>query len=382
MKPHIPYGRQDISLDDVKAVTDVLQSDWITQGETGPRFECHLAAYCGANHAVAVNSATSALHIACLALGLKSGDILWTTPITFVASANVGLYCGASVDFVDIDERTFNLCPIKLKDKLEQACKEGSLPKVLVVVHLAGQPCEMEAIFALKEQYGFHIIEDASHALGATLEREKVGSCSYSDIAVFSFHPVKMITTAEGGAALTQDADLADKMRLYRSHGVTREEHLMETHPAPGGWYYEQVTLGYNYRMTDVHAALGVSQIERLASGIAARHVLFDRYATLLGNLPVTLPWQHPDTYSALHLYPIQVEDRARIFAGMRAAGVLVNVHYIPVHLQPNYRRMGFNPGDFPVSEAYYERALSIPLWAAMTEAQQDHVVDTLKSLL
>ena len=378
----IPYARQVITEDDIKAVTAVLQSDFLTQGPAVPAFEAELCKASGASHAVAVNSATSALHIAYMALDIGPGDIVWTVPNTFVATSNAALYCGASVDFVDIDPATYNMSVEVLAAKLEKAKAEGRLPKLIVPVHFAGQSCDMEAISALARPLGIRIVEDASHAVGGTYKGAPVGNCAYSDITIFSFHPVKIITTAEGGAALTQDADLADKMRLYRSHGVTREEHLMETHPAPGGWYYEQVTLGYNYRMTDVHAALGVSQIERLASGIATRHVLFDRYATLLGNLPVTLPWQHPDTYSALHLYPIQVEDRARIFAGMRAAGVLVNVHYIPVHLQPHYRRMGFNPGDFPVSEAYYERALSIPLWAAMTETQQDHVVDTLKSLL
>ena len=378
----IPYARQVITEDDIKAVTAVLQSDFLTQGPAVPAFEAELRKASGAAHAVAVNSATSALHIAYMALDIGPGDIVWTVPNTFVATSNAALYCGASVDFVDIDPATYNMSVEVLAAKLEKAKAEGRLPKLIVPVHFAGQSCDMEAISALARPLGIRIVEDASHAVGGTYKGAPVGNCAYSDITIFSFHPVKIITTAEGGAALTQDADLADKMRLYRSHGVTREEHLMETHPAPGGWYYEQVTLGYNYRMTDVHAALGVSQIERLASGIAARHVLFDRYATLLGNFPVTLPWQHPDTYSALHLYPIQVEDRARIFAGMRAAGVLVNVHYIPVHLQPHHRRMGFNPGDFPVSEAYYERALSIPLWAAMTETQQDHVVDTLKSLL
>jgi UDP-4-amino-4,6-dideoxy-N-acetyl-beta-L-altrosamine transaminase len=378
----IPYARQVITEEDIMAVTKVLHSDLLTQGPVVPAFEEAIFRVAESKHAVATNSATSALHVAYMALGVGIGDTVWTVPNTFVATANAALYCGASVDFVDIDPATYNMSVEALAAKLEKAKAEGRLPKLIAPVHFAGQSCDMEAISALAHPLGIRIVEDASHAVGGTYKGAPVGNCAYSDITIFSFHPVKIITTAEGGAALTQDASLADKMRLYRSHGVTREEHLMETHPAPGGWYYEQVTLGYNYRMTDVHAALGVSQIERLASGIAARHVLFDRYATLLSDLPVTLPWQHPDTYSALHLYPIQIEDRARIFAEMRNANILVNVHYIPVHLQPHYRRMGFNPGDFPVSEAYYERALSIPLWAAMTEAQQDYVVDTLKSLL
>ncbi len=384
----IPYGRQDISQQDIEAVVEVLKSDWITQGDTGPRFEQQLAAYCGADHAIAVNSATSALHLACLALGVQSGDILWTTPITFVASANAGLYCGASVDFVDIDERTYNLCPIKLKDKLEQACKDGSLPKVLVVVHLAGQPCEMEKIFALKEKYGFHIIEDASHALGATLEREKVGSCSYSDIAVFSFHPVKMITTAEGGAALTDKADLARKMRLLRTHGITKDIDEMENLP-DGDWYYEQTLLGFNYRMSDVQAALGLSQLNRLEHFLTERRLQAKHYDEQLEIAGVRTPWQLPGAESSWHLYIITLEPRfsgdphKKIFNKLRESGVGVGLHYIPVYRQPYYKRMNTRWAEkCPAAEQYYQSAISLPIFPSMHEQSQLRVVETLKNIM
>ncbi|MBE0511348.1 MAG: UDP-4-amino-4,6-dideoxy-N-acetyl-beta-L-altrosamine transaminase, partial [Gammaproteobacteria bacterium] len=362
----IPYGKQDITQEDIDAVVEVLRSDFLTQGPVVPRFEQSVAGYCGARHAVAVNSATSALHLACLALGLGPGDTLWTSPITFVASANCGLYCGAKVDFVDIDPRTYNLSVDALEQKLVQAEKLGSLPKVLVAVHLCGQPCEMEKIHALGQRYGFRIIEDASHAIGARYKNEPVGNCRYSDITVFSFHPVKIITTGEGGMALTNDDGLAEQMALLRSHGITREPEKM-THEPDGGWYYQQIELGYNYRMTELQAALGVSQMSRLDAYVSRRHELARRYNEQFASLPVTIPWQHPDSYSGLHLYVIRLNleqiDRSHreVFEALREQGIGVNLHYIPVHTQPYYQRMGFRPDDFPEAERYYAEAISLP---------------------
>lgn len=383
----IPYGRQEITQTDIEAVVAVLQSDFLTQGPMVPRFEQAVAAYCGTAHAVAVNSATSALHIACLALGLGPGDRLWTSPITFVASANCGLYCGAQVDFVDIDPRSYNLSVTALEHKLIAAERAGTLPKVLVAVHLCGQPCEMAAIQALSQRYGFRIIEDASHAIGGRYQGEPIGSCRYSDITIFSFHPVKIITTAEGGMALTNDAALAERMELLRSHGITRDPALMTQEP-DGPWYYQQVALGFNYRMTDLQAALGVSQLERLDRYVQRRHELAERYNQLLQSLPVTIPWQHPDSYSGLHLYVIRLQlDRIakshrQVFEALRAAGIGVNLHYIPVHTQPYYRQLGFNHGDFPDAERYYAEAISLPLFATITKQQQDLVLAALVEAL
>jgi UDP-4-amino-4,6-dideoxy-N-acetyl-beta-L-altrosamine transaminase len=376
----IPYGRQDITQADIDAVVGVLQSDFLTQGPMVPRFEQCVAEHVGAKHALAVNSATSALHIACLALGLGAGDWLWTTPITFVASANCGLYCGAKVDFVDIDPRTYNLCPLALERKLLQAEQQGRLPKVLVAVHLCGQPCDMRAISALAQRFGFKVIEDASHAIGGKYQNEFIGNGRYSDITVFSFHPVKIITTAEGGMALTNDDALAARMALLRSHGITRDPQLM-THEADGPWYYQQIDLGFNYRMTELQAALGVTQMERLDQYVARRHELARRYDQLLVELPVTTPQQHADSYSGLHLYVIRLKldqikrSHLEVFESLRKQGIGVNVHYIPVHVQPYYQQMGFKAGDFPEAECYYSEAISLPMFQTMTEAQQDEVV-------
>jgi UDP-4-amino-4,6-dideoxy-N-acetyl-beta-L-altrosamine transaminase len=383
----IPYGRQDITQADIDAVVEVLRSDWLTQGPMVPRFEEAVARYAGAGHAVAVNSATSALHIACLALDLGPGDLLWTSPVTFVASANCGLYCGAEVDFVDIDPRSYNMSPAALEAKLQAAEQSGRLPQVVVPVHLAGQSCDMAAIRALADRYGFRIIEDASHAIGGRYRGEPVGNCRYSDITVFSFHPVKIITTAEGGMALTNDAELAARMEMLRSHGITRDPARMSRAP-DGPWYYEQQLLGFNYRMTDLQAALGLSQAARLDEYVARRHALAARYDALLADLPLTCPWQHPDSYSGLHLYVIRVHDdqdgerRQRVFDGLRARDIGVNVHYIPVHTQPYYRAMGFAPGDFPVAEAYYAEAISLPMYPTLSEAEQDRVVAALREAL
>lgn len=383
----IPYGRQDINQQDIDAVVEVLKSDFLTQGPMVPAFEKSIMDACNAKYAVAVNSATSALHIACLALGLDKGDWLWTTPNTFVASANCGLYCGAQVDFVDIDPRTYNMSAKALEQKLIIAEKEDKLPKVVIPVHFSGQPCDMATIYTLSQKYGFKIIEDASHAIGGKYKGEPIGNCRYSDITVFSFHPVKIVTTAEGGMAVTNDPKLAEQLSLLRSHGITRDNSLM-TKPADGPWYYQQIELGYNYRMTDMQAALGVSQMQRLDKYIAKRHELAERYNELLKDLPIILPWQTEYSYSGLHLYVIRLQldkiskTHLEVFDGMREAGVLVNLHYIPVHLQPYYQEIGFKEGQFPEAEQYYQEAISLPMFPTMTEEQQNQVVFTLKELL
>ncbi len=383
----IPYGRQDITQADIDAVVAVLRSDHLTQGPQVPLFEQAVANHVGAKHALAVNSATSALHIACMALGLGPGDWLWTSPVTFVASANCALYCGAQVDFVDIDPRTYNLCPQALERKLQLAQQQGKLPKVVVPVHLCGQPCNMAAIHALSLQYGFKIIEDASHAIGGRYQAEFIGNGRFSDITVFSFHPVKIITTAEGGMAMTNSDELAHKMALLRSHGITRDPAHM-THEPDGPWYYQQIDLGYNYRMTELQAALGLSQMTRLDDYVARRHALARRYDTLLADLPITLPWQHHDSYSGLHLYVVRLQlDRLtqthrQVFEALRAQGIGVNLHYIPVHTHPYYQRMGFEPNDFPEAQNYYNQAISLPLYPTLTEEQQVKVVTAFKEVL
>jgi UDP-4-amino-4,6-dideoxy-N-acetyl-beta-L-altrosamine transaminase len=383
----IPYGRQDISEADIQAVVDALRSDFLTQGPRVPAFEGAVAKHCGAMHALAVNSATSALHIACLALGVGPGDWVWTSPITFVASANCALYCGARVDFVDIDPRTYNLSVERLAEKLARAEKEGRLPKVVVPVHLCGQSCDMAGIRALSRRYGFAVLEDASHAIGGRYRDEPVGNCRYSDIAVFSFHPVKIITTAEGGMTLTNDAQLAARMRRLRSHGITRDAAEM-THASDGPWYYQQLELGFNYRMNDVQAALGLSQMQRLDAVVARRHALAARYDQMLADFPVVTPWQHPDTFSGLHLYVIRLklgEIRAtqrEVFDAMRAASIGVNLHYIPVPRQPYYERLGFKAECWPEAERYYADAMTLPMYARLTERQQDEVVAALRAAL
>ncbi len=379
----IPYGKQDIDDQDIQAVEDVLRSDWLTQGPAVPRFENAVSQYCRADHAVSVCNATAALHLACRSLELGPGDVLWTSPNTFVASANCALYCGASVDFVDIDSRTYNMSVEALGEKLKLAERTGRLPKIVVPVHFAGQSCEMREIRQLADKYGFKIVEDASHAIGGRYLGESVGNCRYSDITIFSFHPVKIITTGEGGIALTNDALLAERMQLLRSHGITRNPAQMSGE-SDGAWYYQQIELGYNYRMTDMQAALGASQMNRLDAFVKRRQLIAARYALKLSGLPVILPWQHPDVYSAFHLYPVRVEkaDRQRIFDKFREAEVGVNVHYIPVHTQPYYQQLGFGWGDFPETESYYQEAISLPLYSSLTEGEQDFVVATLKDAL
>ena len=383
----IPYGKQDITSADINAVVESLKLDFITQGDVVPRFEKSVCDYTNAKYGIATNSATSALHIACLALGLKKGDYLWTTPITFVATANCGLYCGSKVDFVDIDPKTYNISPKALEEKLIQAEKEGKLPKIVIPVHFAGQSCEMRLIYKLSQKFGFKIIEDASHAIGGRYDDYSVGSCKYSSITVFSFHPVKIVTTGEGGMAVTNSSLLADKMRLFRSHGITRDRKLMSK-DSEGDWYYQQINLGYNYRMTDIHAALGVSQMQRIDQFISNRYEIKERYDSKLVDMPVIIPFQNIKTKSSFHLYPIQIKyevvgrSHKQLFHDMRALDIGVNLHYIPVHLQPYYGNMGFKEGDFPNAEKYYSRAMSIPIFNTMTYSQQDKVVDALQKVL
>ena len=380
----IPYGRQSINKDDIAAVEAVLWSDYLTQGPVVPRFEHAVAARVGAGHAVAVNSATSALHIACAALDLGPGDLLWTSPNTFVASANCGRYCGAEVDFVDIDPETFNICPDALEAKLEAARRMDHMPKVIVAVHMCGQSPDMARIATLARAHGVRIIEDASHSIGADYLGAPVGNCTHSDITVFSFHPVKIITTAEGGMALTNDAELSARMERLRSHGITRDPALM-THEPDGPWYYQQLELGWNYRMTEIQAALGLSQMDRLNAFIARRRALADAYDNLLSDLPLRCPGRMEGANSSWHLYVIRLDDPTHhrtVFEALRADGIGVNLHYIPVHLQPYYRALGFDQGDFPASEDYYARAISIPLHAGLTDEEQRLVVAAITKAL
>ena len=380
----IYYGHQHITEKDIQAVERVLHSDWLTQGPAIEAFEKKVANYCGAKYAVAVTNATSALHIACKAAGLGEGDVLWTSPITFTASANCGRYCGADVDFVDIDDKTYNMSVAELRHKLETAVKK---PKVVIPVHLAGQSCDMESIKALADEYGFKIIEDASHATGADYKNTKVGSCRYSDMTVFSFHPVKIVTTGEGGIVLTNNKELYEKLKLYRSHGITRDSDLM-TQEADGPWYYQQIELGFNYRMTDMQAALGCSQMDSLDEFVARRRYLVKRYNEKLKNLPLRTPYQDEATNPSWHIYIIRVDftkvklSKKEIFARMRDSGIVLNLHYIPVHTQPYYQKLGFQKGDFPVSEKYYEEAITLPLYYDLTDEQQDEVIEALKEVL
>lgn len=380
----IYYGHQHITEKDIQAVERVLHSDWLTQGPAIEAFEKKVANYCGAKYAVAVTNATSALHIACKAAGLGEGDVLWTSPITFTASANCGRYCGADVDFVDIDDKTYNMSVAELRHKLEAAVKK---PKVVIPVHLAGQSCDMEAIKALADEYGFKIIEDASHATGADYKNTKVGSCRYSDMTVFSLHPVKIVTTGEGGIVLTNNKELYEKLKLYRSHGITRDSDLM-TQETDGPWYYQQIELGFNYRMTDMQAALGCSQMDSLDEFVARRRYLVKRYNEKLKNLPLRTPYQDEATNPSWHIYIIRVDftkvklSKKEIFACMRDRGIVLNLHYIPVHTQPYYQKLGFQKGDFPVSEKYYEEAITLPLYYDLTDEQQDEVIEALKEVL
>lgn len=377
----IPYGRQNISEEDIKAVADVLRSDFLTQGPLVPKFEESISAYCQARYAVATNSATSALHIACLALDVGPGDIVWTSPISFVASANCAIYCGAEVDFVDIDPLTFNMSIQCLSLKLDVAQKNGCLPKVVIPVHMCGQSCDMEGVYKLSREYGFKVIEDASHAIGGSYQGMKIGNCAYSDITVFSFHPVKIITTGEGGVVLTNQVNLAKKMERLRSHGITRDPQEMEGNP-DGAWTYQQIDLGFNYRMTDIQAALGISQMSRLDDFVAKRHEIASRYGELLKGCNLVTPWQVSNAYSSLHLYVVRIEGgmqmRKAIFDSMRENGIGVNIHYMPIYKQPYYAKQGFDEIDFPESEKYYAQALTLPLFPGLSIADQKYIADIL----
>jgi UDP-4-amino-4,6-dideoxy-N-acetyl-beta-L-altrosamine transaminase len=384
----IPYARQDVIQEDVEAVIDVLRSDWLTQGPVVPNFEDLVAAYVNAKFAVATNSATSALHIACLALDLGPGDWVWTCPNTFVASANCGLYCGAKVDFVDIDPLSYNMSVESLREKLQAASKVGKLPKIVIPVHYAGQSCEMAGIAALARQYGFKVIEDASHAIGGTYQDKRVGSGQYSEITVFSFHPVKIITSGEGGMAVTNSRDLASRMRRLRSHGLTSDQAEMDSRPEPEIWNYQQIGLGFNYRMTDIHAALGVSQFKRLEEYVAKRHAIAERYDRALFGLPITLPSQHEDTRSSYHLYPVRIRQadsgktQRQIYEACLAARIWVNIHYIPVHRQPYFEAMGFQAGYCPEAEQFHREAISLPIFPRLAETEQAYVIEVLKKAL
>lgn len=391
MQP-IPYATQSISEDDLRAVNEVLTSGWLTQGPSGPRFEQAFAQCHGVAHAVGVSNATAGLHIACLALGAGPGKTVWTSPNSFVASANCALYCGADVDFVDIDPVTRNMSVAALTAKLEQADRDGRLPAIVIPVHFSGLPCDLAPMRALADRYGFRLLEDASHAVGASYDGQPIAS-RHADASVFSFHPVKIITTGEGGIVATQDAALARRLQLLRSHGITRTpgEMVLEG-PMPGPWYYEQATLGFNYRLTDIQSALGWSQLQKLDSFHAARERLADRYDQLLAGLPIKLPARAPSATatarSSWHLYVIEVLPRAgvatrdTVFKRLWDANIAVNVHYIPIHTQPFYRARGFRPGQFPAAEAYYAGAISIPLYPTLTDEQQDYVVAELKKAL
>jgi len=383
----IPYGRQNINQADIDAVVAVLSEDFLTQGPAIQRFERTVTNYCGAQHGVAVSSATAGLHIACVALDLGPGDWLWTSPNTFVASANCALYCGAQVDFVDIDPNTYNMCTDRLAEKLAQAEKIGKLPKIVMPVHLCGQSCDMAVIYALSQQYGFRIIEDASHAIGGKYKNEPIGNCRYSDITVFSFHPVKIITTGEGGMALTNNSILADRLQRCRSHGITSDAGIMEPRPADEIWNYQQISLGFNYRMTDIQAALGVSQMTRLDEFVIKRHQIGKRYDEAFSDIEFEVPWQHPECYSSYHLYPIRIKmeetkkTQRQIYDALMSAGININLHYIPVYRQPFYEKMGFNAGYCQESEKYHKEAISLPMYPSLPDSDQEYVIEILHSI-
>lgn len=384
----IPYGRQSIDNSDIEAVIDVLRSDFLTQGPVVPQFERAVSNYCSSKYGVAANSATSALHIACIAIGLKAGDWMWTSPNTFVATANCALYCGAKVDFVDIDPITYNICPQKLENKLIEAEKTGVLPKVIIPVHYAGQSCDMKAIHALSKKFGFKVIEDASHAIGGLYNNLKIGSCVYSDITVFSFHPVKIITSGEGGIAVTNDVNIAEHMKRLRSHGVTNEDLFMDQRPSDEIWNYQQIELGFNYRMTDIQAALGLSQIRRLDNFVDARQCIAKKYDIELASMPIVLPQQMKETRSSYHLYPIRINDEACgmsqkfIYNRLQQNGIAANVHYIPVHLHPYYKKLGFKIKSFPEAEIFFKEVISLPIFPELETFNQLRVIEVLREII
>jgi len=387
MSKSIPYGRQSISNEDINEVRDVLNSDFLTQGPRVPIFENNVAEYCNAKYAVATNSATSSLHSACVALGVGANDIVWTSANTFVASSNCALYCGASVDFVDIDLNTFNMCPIKLEEKLIVAKKMNKLPKVVIPVHMCGQSCDMEKIYMLSKNFGFKIIEDASHGIGGSYNGFKIGSCKYSDITVFSFHPVKIITSGEGGMSLTNNKKLANKLQMHRTHGITRNPEMLKN-KGQGLWYYEELELGFNYRMTEISAALGNSQLNRLDSFVEKRHEIAKKYDQNLLDLPLDLPFQLPTNYSSYHLYVIRLQiehieiTHQDFFKNMRSEGIGVNLHYIPVYKHPYYKSLGFKDCICKNAEQYYKTAVSIPIYPELSIREQDYVIEKISDNL
>ena len=384
----IPYGRQEITEEDISEVEKILRSDFLTQGSVVPKFEKNVADYCCAKHAVAVNSATSALHVACLALNLGLNDYLWTCPNTFVASANCGVYCGAKIDFVDIDPRTYNMSTDALSIKLAKAEKLNKLPKIVIPVHFAGQPCDMEKIYELSKKYGFRIIEDASHAIGASYNDVKIGSCKFSDITIFSFHPVKIITTGEGGMALTNDKNLANHMRRLSTHGITKDKELMYSRPNDEIWNYQQIELGFNYRLTDIQAALGLSQLNRLDEYVTTRHKIAEFYNSEFSTLNIQLPLQSPNIYSSYHLYPIRIRNnltpqtQRQIYDALWKKDIAVNLLYIPVHRQPYYENLGFKLGDFPEAEQFHREVICLPMFPKLNKEQQIKVVESLKLIM
>ena len=384
----IPYGRQEITNEDIAEIEKVLKSDFLTQGPIVPKFEKSVASYCNASYAVAVNSATSALHISCLALDLSPGDWLWTSPNSFVASANCGLYCGANIDFVDIDPKTYNISIDLLSDKLKKAKKINRLPKIVIPVHFAGQPCDMQAIYDLSLKYGFKKIEDASHAIGASYNQTKVGSCKYSDVTVFSFHPVKIITTGEGGMALTNDKKLEESIRRLSTHGITKDKSIMSSRSMDEIWNYQQIQLGFNYRMNDLQAALGLSQLKRLDKYIARRHEIAAYYNLKLEKLPIVIPWQLPKTFSSYHLYPICTKDgsnkelQKKIYNKLIKNEIAANLHYIPIHRHPYYEKLGFKKGHFLESEKFHRKVVSLPIFPLLKEDQCIKVVNVISEAL
>lgn len=384
----IPYGRQEITEADIAEVEKILRSNFLTQGQTVPKFEKAVANYCGASYAIATNSATSALHVACLALDLGPGDLLWTSPNTFVASANCGRYCGADIDFVDIDPKTYNMSIDALSEKLIYSEKLGRLPKIVVPVHFAGQPCDMIKINELSKKYGFKIIEDASHAIGASYSKIKVGSCNHSDITVFSFHPVKIITSAEGGMTLTNDKEIADKISRLRIHGITSNKNKMKKYNKNEIWNYQQIELGFNYRMNDIQAALGISQLKRIDQYVKRRHEIAAFYDTALKSLPLTTPWQASGVYSSYHLYTILIKfdsdfkSQKQVYNELRKNNIEANIHYTPVHRHPYYEKLGFKKNDFPVAEKFHKEVISIPLFPSLQDSQQSYVIQTLKKVM
>jgi UDP-4-amino-4,6-dideoxy-N-acetyl-beta-L-altrosamine transaminase len=381
----IPYGKQDINEEDINQVIDILKSDWLTQGPKVPEFENSITTYTGGRHAVAVTNGTSALHMACLALGLTKGDVLWTSPTTFVASANCALYCGAKVDFVDIDEKTYNISIQALEKKLEDAKRERCLPKIIIPVHMCGQPCDMKAIYELSKKYGFKIIEDASHAIGAEFKGQKIGNCKYSDITTFSFHPVKIITSGEGGMALTNSKEVYEKMLLIRSHGITSEPIEMQSRPDDEIWNYQQISLGYNFRMTDIQAALGCHQMRRIDSFISQRRKIAKKYDVELSGLSCVIPFQNNDSLSSYHIYPIRIkpqENQKKVYQLLRKENIAVNIHYIPVYRQPYYEKLGFKIGYCPNAESFFKETITLPIYPSLSNEQQNFVIKTLEKLL